>query len=65
MDRATKRAVKAALASTSTLMLAWLFGAFVAWDFNPGNWAADYRFRVAFFGVVMAGFTAVVAGRPQ
>jgi len=35
--------------------MAWLFGSFVAWNFNPGEWDATGRF-------VLGGITALCVG---
>jgi hypothetical protein len=38
----------------------YLLGAFIAWDFNPGNWDASARAFVVFFAIWIAAGVAIL-----
>ncbi len=50
---------KAFAAALLTALMIYLFGAFVAADFNIANWSTDGRVVIGFFGLVAAGAAAL------
>ena len=56
------RPIKSLAAFVATLALFYLFGAFVAWDWNAGAWHVVARFMGAFIALIVASAMAVVAG---
>ena len=56
------RPTKSLAAFVTTLALFYLLGAFVAWDWNAGEWGDDNRF-VLFMAALMAAIIAAsIAG---
>ena len=45
-----KKLILSVLASAISVALVYIVGAFMAWDFNPGNWDIVFRFVI---GIVM------------
>ena len=54
-----------AAAFIGTLALFYLFGAFVAWDWNAGNWPQDMRAAVTFVGAFVGALVAFTVGFPR
>lgn len=44
----------------AALLLSYLLSAFVAWEFNPGEWSESGRFFTAMLGLLLAIFVASV-----
>ncbi len=44
-------ALSALAGGASADLLLYLTGAFIAWDFNPGNWPQEGRFLLALMGL--------------
>ena len=42
--------------------LPYLAGAFVAWDFNPGDWGPRWRYIIGVLGTICGCVGATVAG---
>ena len=51
-----------AAAFIGTLALFYLFGAFVAWDWNAGNWPLEARANMGFFAFAFAVGSAFITG---
>jgi len=54
--------MKSAIYAIAGFVLVYAVGAFVFWEFNPGLWAMEWRFIVAFFGVYLAGLGYIHGG---
>lgn len=44
------------LAPIAAIAAVYLLGAFIAWDFNAGNWDQDLRAFIGIIAVVVAGW---------
>jgi hypothetical protein len=49
-----------ALASCIGPIFAYVAGAFVVWDLNPGNWRSDGRYAVALLAVIVGFILSVL-----
>ena len=53
-DQIIRRWLRNALIFTGLLVVAYLISAFLAWDFNPGNWEDGGRFMSVLTGVALS-----------
>jgi hypothetical protein len=44
------------------LLIVYLFGALIAWDWNPGDWHLLWRLWCAAWGIIWASSGAIICG---
>lgn len=55
-----KKLARCAIAGLLPYLVLYLFGAFIAWDFQPGDWPVEGRFFLAMSALLSSLFSAGV-----